>query len=144
MLTDKGLRPWLHINAIGSDFPGKIELPKTLLERSYVCPDFREQALLEGECQQLQAQQIGVDLSDLVQQPAGDNEQQQQLSVFDSTGWALEDQVAMQIFIAYAEQLGLGTELELQAIPDDPLNPYQLHVEQPLLSLKKMLKTGAQ
>ncbi|MBT8446341.1 MAG: ornithine cyclodeaminase family protein, partial [Gammaproteobacteria bacterium] len=32
-------RPWLHINAVGSDFPGKTEIPESMLLESIVCPD---------------------------------------------------------------------------------------------------------
>ena len=56
----------IHINAIGSDFPGKVELPLDLLKQSLVCPDFLEQAKIEGECQQLKDSEIGPDLSGLV------------------------------------------------------------------------------
>ncbi|MEZ5225678.1 MAG: hypothetical protein R2710_03115 [Acidimicrobiales bacterium] len=31
-------RPWLHVNAVGADFPGKIELPSSLLEGALVVP----------------------------------------------------------------------------------------------------------
>ena len=46
------------------------------------------------------------------------------LSVFDSTGFALEDDVAMQVLLEQCEQLGLGLELDLEAVGEDPLNPY--------------------
>ncbi|MEL6140348.1 MAG: ornithine cyclodeaminase family protein, partial [Bacteroidota bacterium] len=32
----------LHINAVGADFPGKTELPLSLLHECYVCPDFHQ------------------------------------------------------------------------------------------------------
>jgi ornithine cyclodeaminase/alanine dehydrogenase-like protein (mu-crystallin family) len=46
-------KPGLHVNAVGSDFPGKTELPYGLVESGLVVPDFRPQAELEGECQVL-------------------------------------------------------------------------------------------
>ena len=46
--------------------------------------------------------------------------------MFDSTGWALGDQVAMKMLMHYARTLGLGTEMALEDIGDDPLDPYQL------------------
>lgn len=51
-------KSWLHINAVGSDFPGKTEVPLALLRRAIVCPDFKEQAIAEGECQQLGPDEI--------------------------------------------------------------------------------------
>ncbi len=50
IFEDLALQPWVHINAVGSDFRGKVELPLSLLKRSFVCPDLRIQAMQEGEC----------------------------------------------------------------------------------------------
>ena len=102
-------QPHLHINAVGSDFPGKIELPLGLLEQSFICPDFTEQALAEGECQQLKRANIDADLTEIVQNPNGFRQIPNQKSVFDSTGWALEDRVVLDLFTECADELGVGT-----------------------------------
>lgn len=118
-------RPWAHFNAVGSDFRGKTELPLGLLQRAFVCPDFRQQAVIEGECQQLAEDDIGPDLYEVVQRAEELEPLRRSLTVFDSTGWALEDHVAMTLFMDLAEQLDLGTPVAVEAIPTDPLNPYQ-------------------
>ncbi|MEM9921365.1 MAG: ornithine cyclodeaminase family protein, partial [Bacteroidota bacterium] len=117
-------RPHLHVNAIGSDFPGKVELPLDLLHKSFVCPDFKAQAVEEGECQQLEDQFIGPDILEVVRNQEKYAYTQAQLSVFDSTGWALEDKVIMELFMEYAADLGLGQEIEIESIPSDAKNPY--------------------
>lgn len=114
----------VHINAIGSDFPGKIELPIALLQRSLVCPDFRAQAMREGESQQLRNDQIGPDLLNLVNNREQYLDHRNSTTVFDSTGWALEDQVAMGILMGYGRELGCGTKTNLANISSDPYNPY--------------------
>ncbi len=121
-----GLRTksWLHVNAVGADFPGKVELPLNLLENSFVCPDFREQAIVEGECQQLDHSKIGPDLVEVVQNLEAYAHAQNQCTVFDSTGWALEDQVVMELFLEYASSLGLGQEIEVEFMPEDAKSPY--------------------
>ncbi len=118
--------PWAHINAVGSDFPGKTELPLDLLRRSFVCPDFREQAVMEGECQQLASNEIGPSLVELVQAPDQYGYAKEQLSVFDSTGWALEDHVAINLFMELAASLDVGARMPIELISSDVLNPYQL------------------
>ncbi|MEM6698841.1 MAG: ornithine cyclodeaminase family protein [Bacteroidota bacterium] len=124
VLLDQGLKPWLHVNAVGADFPGKFEVPLSVLERSFICPDFRDQAIREGECQQLQdVKLIGPELSDVVKQPHQYQSCQQQLTVFDSTGFALEDQVAMAIMLNYATELNVGTLVELESVAEVQ-NPY--------------------
>jgi len=118
------LRKGAHINAVGSDFPGKHELPADLLKMSLVCPDFREQAIAEGECQQLDSDEIGPELSELVQRRGFFESYNQSLTVFDSTGWALEDLVASELLIRLGRELGMGTQVDVQCFSTDPKNPY--------------------
>ena len=125
VFPDQKLKPWLHVNAVGADFPGKFEVPLSLLERSFVCPDFREQAIREGECQQLQdLQSIGSELSVVVKNPARYHHYRQQFTIFDSTGFALEDQVAMNMLLDYATELNVGTLVELESATAEVKNPY--------------------
>ena len=126
------LKPSIHINAIGSDLPGKTELPLETLKNSFVCPDFLDQAMAEGECQQLSAdpqlgkQIIGPELHELVQNPGKFKFLQQKVTVFDSTGFALEDHVAMEHLLQQARIFGLGTPLEWETTCKDPYNPYEI------------------
>lgn len=129
VFTDAGPKPWLHVNAVGADFPGKVEIPLSLLDRSFVCPDFRAQAIAEGECQQFAEQaSIGPELFEVIKQPTRYVNQQQQLSVFDSTGFALEDQVAMNMMLDYAKALDLGSWVSLESAAADVKNPYSFVV----------------
>lgn len=124
VIPNVDVKPWLHINAVGSDFPGKVELSQALLRRSIVCPDFREQALKEGECQQLAPDEIGPDLVKLLQHKQHYRHLGQTLTVFDSTGWALEDWVALEMMMDYAHDLHLGTHIQLESASFDPRDPY--------------------
>ena len=127
-LFDHGItREGLHVNAVGSDFPGKVEIPRELLESSIVIPDFSAQAIAEGECQQLDDDLVGPELFEVLQ---GDGTEmlRDARTVFDSTGWALEDLVAMEALVEWSEELGLGRDMQLESIPQDPKNPYLLAV----------------
>ncbi|WP_299102878.1 hypothetical protein [uncultured Winogradskyella sp.] len=114
----------IHINAIGSDFPGKVELPLDFLKQSLVCPDFLEQAKIEGECQQLTDAEIGPDLSNLVKHKETYAYAKNKRTVFDSTGWALEDQVVMDLFLDLAKEYGIGQKISIENISEDAKNPY--------------------
>ena len=124
VFNDVESKPWLHVNAVGSDFPGKTEVPLSLLKRSVVCPDFPEQAMKEGECQQLTPSQVGPSLVELVKRPLAFQHLSDTITVFDSTGWALEDQVAMQMMLDYATDLKIGHFLQVESISADPKDPY--------------------
>lgn len=124
VFEEEGCRPWLHVNAVGSDMPGKFEIPRSLLERSLVCPDFRAQAVSEGECQQLNESEIGPDLVEIVKRRDLYEVERNATTVFDSTGWAVEDQVGMGVILEHAVEYGLGTRIQIEGISGDPRNPY--------------------
>ena len=124
LFSELNTKPHLHINAVGSDFPGKVEIPMDFLQQSFVCPDFTEQAVLEGECQRLDKKDIGNDLVGVVKNLDSYKNIQSKRSVFDSTGWALEDNVVMDLFLDCAAELGLGQKLEIENMPKDTKNPY--------------------
>ena len=124
VIADVDHRPWLHINAVGSDHPGKVELPLSMLERASVFPDLLTQCLTEGESQRLDAEQLGPELPGLVQQRTRFEGMRPSLTVFDSTGWALEDLIASELMLDHAERLNEGYLLDLQPTPSDPHDPY--------------------
>ncbi|WP_296705577.1 hypothetical protein [Algoriphagus sp.] len=124
LFNDFNSKPHLHINAVGADFPGKFELPKSLLENAFICPDFLEQAIIEGECQQLNPTDIGPSWIELIHDEGLKEKYQSGISVFDSTGWALEDQVVASLFAKYAEELNLGTKMNIESYSSDEKNPY--------------------
>ncbi|MEL6970715.1 MAG: ornithine cyclodeaminase family protein [Bacteroidota bacterium] len=117
----------LHVNAVGADFPGKTELPLSLLQESFVCPDFRDQAIKEGECQQLKAEEIGADILTVIKQAQAFQPYHNQRTVYDSTGWALQDYAVMQLFIEHATDLGVGQRIPIENIQQDAKNPYEFY-----------------
>ncbi|WXH33485.1 L-lysine cyclodeaminase [Myxococcus stipitatus] len=144
VISGQSLKPHVHINAVGSDLPGKTELPKAFLERSLVCPDFLAQALVEGECQQIRPEQVGPDLVTLVKNPDVYEPWRQRATVFDSTGYALEDQVVTALLLRHAERLGLGTSVGLETVGGDALDPYSVLREPEPSSLRDIRRaTGS-
>lgn len=124
VVADAEHHPWLHVNAVGADFPGKLELPSSLVSRAQVAPDILEQCVVEGECQQVASDRIGPSISELVQRPSESAMFRNELTVFDSTGWAVEDDVALRLAVDLADQHGLGTDVRLEHLPADPYDPY--------------------
>ncbi|MEU9890327.1 ornithine cyclodeaminase family protein [Sphaerisporangium sp. NPDC051011] len=122
-------RPHLHINAVGSDLVGKTELPRPLILKAFVTADHLEQAYREGECQQLvdepsAAELIGPSLAELCASPDLATGLRGRLTVFDSTGFALEDHLAMDVLLEAADEVGAGSTLRVEYHPADTLDPY--------------------
>ncbi|WP_232293375.1 ornithine cyclodeaminase family protein [Stigmatella aurantiaca] len=124
VLSGTRLKSHVHINAVGSDLPGKTELPLEFLRRAVVCPDYLPQALVEGECQQLQPGDIGPTLFELARDPTQGRQYHGRPTVFDSTGFALEDQVVLEVLLEHAQSLGIGRTFQLESLADDPRDPY--------------------
>ncbi|MFJ8113208.1 ornithine cyclodeaminase family protein [Streptomyces sp. NPDC096132] len=124
VLEGRDLRDHLHINAIGADLPGKVEVPAQVLRNAFVCPDHVDQARREGECQQLDFHEIGPTLPSVCADPQLARGARESLSVFDSTGFALEDHVAFDVFHELALTYGLGRHVDLESVSDDSHNPY--------------------
>ena len=129
LFEHKKSKDWLHVNAVGSDFEGKFELPKDLLLKSYVCPDKMDQALIEGECQQLEPDQIGEDLISCLKKGNELHHLKNQRTVFDSTGMALEDQIVADLFLHHASRLEIGQNVFLENTKVDIKNPYSFLVK---------------
>ena len=124
VVADCDTRPWLHVNAVGADFPGKLELPASFANRAFVVPDTLEQCRTEGECQQVSSDRIVPSLSELMQRHDDFVGLQSELTVFDSTGWAVEDDVALRLAVELAQAHDIGSDVELERLPQDPFDPY--------------------
>ena len=80
--------------------------------------------MIEGECQQLKEEEIDATLTEIVQNSEQFSKVQHQRSVFDSTGWALEDRVVFELFMTCANELNLGQLVEIEQVSNDVKNPY--------------------
>src|SRR5690606_37833107 len=85
-----------------------------------------DQAHREGECQLLERHETGPGLAQLCARPSLAEAERRRLTVFDSTGFALEDHFAVEVFLEAAAELGLGARLQVEHHPDDALDPYAL------------------
>ncbi|RXE55569.1 alanine dehydrogenase [Methanoculleus taiwanensis] len=96
VVRSEWIRDGTHINAIGADAPGKQELDPALLRRASVYVDDREQAIHSGEInvpvsQGLYTQgEIAGTLGEVV---LGEKrrESPEEITIFDSTGLAIQD-----------------------------------------------------
>jgi ornithine cyclodeaminase len=120
ILTPEMIEPGMHVNAVGGDCPGKTELHADVLRGARVFVEYEPQTRIEGDIQQLPADFPVVDLWRVLAGTAPGRQGREQVTVFDSVGFALEDYSTLRYVHAQAEQRKLGVDVELVPWADDP------------------------
>ena len=120
----KDIDPGTHIHAMGGDCPGKTELDVELLAKSKIVVEYLQQSRLEGEIQQLPKNGVYAELWELVCKKKPGRINTQEITLFDSVGFALEDFSILRVVYKLAVEHRLGTELPLIPELDNPKNLY--------------------
>ncbi|MFB6136452.1 MAG: ornithine cyclodeaminase family protein [Halobacteriaceae archaeon] len=114
--------PTTHVNAIGADAPGKHELADDLLRDAKIVIDDYEQCTHSGEINVpwragvLGDADVHAELGDVV---VGDSEgrtPEDGVTVFDSTGLAIQDVAAAHVAHENAVDGGVGTDFDLLGV----------------------------
>jgi len=126
ILTPDMLVPGMHINGVGGDCPGKTELHADVLHASKVFVEFEPQTRIEGDLQQMDAGFAVTELWRVLMGESAGRESAEQITLFDSVGFALEDFSALRYLHAQAQALFLGADVSLIPALDDPKDLYQL------------------
>jgi ornithine cyclodeaminase len=124
ILSDNHVGPGIHINAVGGDCPGKTELSKDILLRSDIFVEYPPQTRIEGEIQQLPADYPVFELWQVMTGEIIGRKGADQITLFDSVGFAIEDFSALRYVWHKASEFGMFTELDLLADPDEPRDLY--------------------
>jgi ornithine cyclodeaminase len=113
ILTPDMIEPGMHINAVGGDCPGKTELHADVLRNARVIVEYEPQTRIEGDIQQLPADFPVTELWRVLGGLAAGREHVDQVTVFDSVGFALEDYSALRYVHALALDRGIGEDVAL-------------------------------
>ncbi|MEM2782493.1 MAG: hypothetical protein QXQ55_01735, partial [Candidatus Hadarchaeales archaeon] len=112
-----------HLNAIGADAPGKQEMEPELLRRAKVVVDDLEQALHSGEVNVpfskglFRKEDIYGELGEIVVGKKLGRTSPEEITLFDSTGLAIQDVAVAWLVYRKAQRLGKGEEIELDLSP---------------------------
>ena len=120
ILTDNMVGSGVHINAIGGDCPGKTELHRDILLRSSIFVEYPPQTRIEGEIQQLDADHPVTELWQVITGKTSGRTSGDQITLFDSVGFATEDFSALRYVYDQLDSTGHFDELDMIADPDDP------------------------
>ena len=119
ILTDNMVGSGVHVNAIGGDCPGKTELHKDILLRSDIFVEFPPQTRIEGEIQQLPEDHEVTEMWQVMTGEKQGRQNNEQITLFDSVGFAIEDFSALRYILEQLERTGNYVNLDMLADPDD-------------------------
>ncbi|MBK6322256.1 MAG: ornithine cyclodeaminase [Burkholderiales bacterium] len=126
IITPDLLEPGMHVNGVGGDCPGKTELHADVLRAAKVFVEYEPQTRIEGDLQQMDASFAVTELWQVLSGQAVGRESADQITLFDSVGFALEDFSALRFVHDQAQALRLGADVALIPALDDPKDLYQL------------------
>jgi len=122
ILTPDMIEPGMHINGVGGDCPGKTELHRGVLELGSVFVEYEPQSRIEGDVQQMPADFPVTELWQVLAGRHAGRESSEQVTVFDSVGFALEDYSALRYMRDLAQEHGVSDVISLVPHLPDPKN----------------------
>ncbi|MEJ6005688.1 ornithine cyclodeaminase [Paucibacter sp. AS339] len=120
IITPEMIEPGMHINGVGGDCPGKTEMHRGVLEASKVFVEFEPQSRIEGDLQQMPADFAVTEFWQVLKGSRSGRDSADQITFFDSVGFALEDFSALRLLRDLARELGLGQDVALIPTMADP------------------------
>ena len=124
ILTDNMVGAGVHINGVGGDCPGKTELHADILQRSDIFVEYTPQTRIEGEIQQLTQDHPVTEMWEVITGKKQGRTSKQQITLFDSVGFATEDFSALRYVRDKLEGTEYFVQLDMLADPDEPRDLY--------------------
>ena len=127
IMTPPMVRAGMHINAVGGDCPGKTELHGDILRMSEarVFVEYEPQSRIEGEIQQMEPDFPVTEFASLLSAAAPGRTSVQDITIFDSVGFALQDYSALRFLHALLhEERGSHRQIDLVPQLADPKDLY--------------------
>lgn len=126
VVKNKWVKAGVHINALGGDTIGKTELELSILNRCRIVVEYFDQSLIEGEIQRLKRNEakkmVYAELYELVNGSKTGRKNDQEITLFDSVGIALEDYSVLRLTYELAQKYNLGEEGNFTPVISDPKN----------------------
>jgi len=119
VVKNEWLLPGTHINAVGADAEGKEELEPSILNRAMVVVDDLRQSVHAGEINVpvakglFKKEQIYATLGEIVTGKKKGRIDNEKITIFDSTGLAIEDIALARLLYEKARKTGTGISLNL-------------------------------
>lgn len=124
ILTPDMIEPGMHINGVGGDCPGKTELDSKILFMGDVYVEFEPQSRVEGEIQHMDTSFKVTELWNVIKTGKPINRKPEDITIFDSVGFALEDFSILRLMYDIAKDENIGIPQELVPVLENPKNLY--------------------
>ena len=128
ILKPEMITPGMHLNAVGGDCPGKTELDADILRRpdARVVVEYEPQSRVEGEIQQMPADFAVTEFARLVHGEVPGRASNDEVTIFDSVGFALEDYAALRYLYRLKTEQQAREQIDLIPSLADPKNLFGL------------------
>lgn len=113
------LRPGTHVVAIGADQTGKQELDPQIFRHARIIADSRAQCVEKGEVQHAiragLVADVHAEIGEVLLGCKPGRESRDQITIFDSTGMAIQDTTTAALILRLAQARGIGTHFDFLA-----------------------------
>jgi len=113
ILTNSMIQPGVHINAVGGDCPGKVELDPKILERSKVIVEYTKQSRIEGEIQNSPNTDPYAELWEIITGNKIARSSNDDITIFDSVGIGMEDFSVLLCFYELSKEYNIGNTISI-------------------------------
>lgn len=124
IITPDMVEPGMHMNAVGGDCPGKTELDSKVLFMGDVYVEFEPQSRIEGEIQHMEDNFKVTEIWNVIKTGKPINRKPDEITIFDSVGFALEDFSILRLMYDIAKDENVGIPQELVPVLKNPKNLY--------------------
>lgn len=126
IITPDMVEKGVYINAVGGDCPGKTELHEDVTKNASVFVEYEPQSRIEGELQHMSEDFKVTELWTLIKANKHGRKSDDEVIVFDSVGFALEDYSVLRMFYELSKKKNIGSFVELVPEMEDPKDLFGL------------------
>lgn len=130
VILDKWIKPGVHISGLGGDCPGKTEIEASLLKRTKNIVEFFDQSFIEGEIQrfpeEVARELVYAELWEIIAAKKAGRENDDEITLFDSVGFAIEDFSVLKLIYQLAEKYDIGRKANMIPPLKDPKNLFSV------------------
>lgn len=117
LIKEEWVQPGTHFSCVGSDMTGKQEIDSSIFKNARIFGDDVSQCLCVGECEKPYKEGVFTHLDGEIGEVIAGNiigrNSEEEITIFDSTGIALQDLASAAVILKEAEKHGYGVMADI-------------------------------